>query len=299
MTLSMRALGYLTVIVASLTSGASAAHADVCGCPSVGLFPGTPLTAVLHPTVRVDVADAAFDLSVTAYVRIGKTSLGRIGAFDARATATPMAVDLPVSSTLLKRARLIARQTGHARGIVEFVTTGPGLTQVTYESFVSLLAPVRTTATHVAVSGSLPAGQQARGSVLLRTPSWRRTSAPGVELATFNAVPAGSSCVADLVAQASIRASRFAVTLLDDIGPGSTNGTTRDAWRLQQGTEPVATVPTLSAVGAHRVARNRYAVLKLSVGFRPGCPPTAANTPALVAALRRAVSHITAKVSRH
>lgn len=250
---------------------------------------------MLHPTVSVDV-DATFDLSVTAYLRIGGVSLGRIGTFAVRATATPTAVVLPVAPVLAERARAQAATTHRTRGSVAFVVHAANLPRITFESWVSLRPPVRSSLVRVAVGDRVQGARQtAAGTVALRVPGWLRTSQPGVNLATFTAIPAGEGCRADVFAQASVEASRSARALLAELGPGDPS---RPQSRTSHvvGSDPAAAQPQLDAVGVQRVGLHRYARLRLHVGFRPGCPPAAARAPSLVRALQAAVGRVDAAV---
>lgn len=302
MTRATKVLGALTGLACGLAAFGAPALADVSGGPSVFLPLNTPLKATLHPTVAVDV-DATFEVRVTAYLRVGDQSLGRIGRFQALASFTPQTVELPVAPRLLAAARAAGRRSGHRRAHVQFVLTGPGLSRTTNESFVSLRPPVRTTGpTPIRLGGSIAgASGVARGTITVATPSgWMRTSTAGASPATFTAIPLDAGCRADAIIQPAVRAVSSVEKLLAADPPRGTlvraGRTGANRWAVLA-SAPASASRTVQAIGIRRLARHRYADVRLYLTLGAKCPPAAARTPALLFALQRVVSRMTARVA--
>ena len=270
---------------------------------SVSVAMNTPLTATLQPTVVVeDQSGQPHDATVVVTLRVGDVSLGVLANLNVHATEIPVRVSVPVAASVRERVAAIARRTGHARGSVAFTVSGPGFLRVTQQSFVSLRPPVRTSGpTPIAVGRStlIDSHHEARGTVTLATPKgWERTSLSRAPTATFTGIPVAGSCTADVLALPQVLAMRSVATIIPSglrfpgLREGSAGGVTWQVIPLPS----LGVAPSVFATAARAVAPHRSVVVKVRVSFTPDCARDAALEPALLSALQRAVSRLTAHV---
>jgi hypothetical protein len=131
--------------------------------------------------------------------------------------------------------------------------------------------------------------------------AWPRTSRDGSVLPTYGPVRLGGNCTVNILAELDLVAVR-ALTLptlrtagvgglgqadpvASDIGPAR-------AWAVV-----IEDPHFVKAVGLVRVARHRYAGLRVYVRLYPTCTPAASRDRALLRGVRKIVSRVAARIT--
>ena len=264
----------------------------------------TPLTSTLHPIVVNDDPDRPGVGSVRAYLNVGGRRVADLGSVDTTATTVPREITLRVPPHVIRRARRLARRKGKPwlRGVVKFVirsrdaTSGTPARTYGNEGFVSLAPAVRTShPIRIALGIGAVRGavrERLTGSLLLRVPkSWPRTSPRGSDPTTFGPLRV-RGCTAHAYAWTiGVATSEPARYVAEAGGPGDTVYAGSDGMRRGRvrASTPSGERPFAAAIGLARIARHRYAGVRIDIVFSPRCGPTAARDPELLAALRRSV----------
>jgi hypothetical protein len=284
----------------------SQARADCCVGPpiAVSLPYNTPLASTLHAVVSNDDPDHPAAGSIHAFLNVGGTRIADLGSVQTTSSTIAHEVDFHVSAAVRAKARRVARPGRHPRGIVKFVVrakdTSTGTVFRTYglDAYITLRPPTPTRGpVHVNLATTSVSGAVAEhltGSLVLPTPrGWPQTSEAGAAPATFGPLQIGARCRASIVAQPIGLATSAVATYVAQVGgvadtvASGRSGLSR--WRVRA-TRAAELYPAITAVGLTRIARHRYGGARVDVQFSPNCPATAARSPALLGAVRHAIS---------
>jgi hypothetical protein len=289
--------------IAIVAGGRSPASADVGVGVVVSLPPNSPLASVLRAEARNGDPDRPYEAVVHAYVNVGTERIADLGEASVPASVRSSVVSFAVPREARVKARREGARTGHRRATVTFVisardpATGDVRPPFAAKSFVRLgpgshpRGPTRLALAGEGVSGG--GGTLVDGDVFIAAPHrWLRTSPPRASTATFGPVAVTADCRATIIAGVTAIAAR---TPLADpnapprLNPARASVVTAGTYRAD---------PYTTAIGLQRYARHRYAGVRISVDFVPGCSPAAAHAHALLATLRQIVRSVHVHVRR-
>jgi hypothetical protein len=285
-----------TALVALVCSAASA-HAEVgFGPPVVVYVPAdSQLVDVLRTQVVLDEPYGAQDVTVAATLHAGGRRFA-LPEVTLHATDRPQTVRQALPPDAVAHLARLRRTTPGATGLVDYRITAVGRDGVpstdTARSRVTFSPPVRSARpTTIPVRGVAFTGstQAAWGTIALAQPrGWPRTSRPDTARPTFAFVAVVPGCEAWLRASAVAVAMRDPSAYLAGAG-GAGDRVFAGALSMVRSSPEDAVRPSATAVSLRRIARHRYAGVRVNAFLLGGCPAAAARDPRFVRDLLAAV----------